>query len=158
MELLMPCRVFPQCKEDIRAENTRIIHRPTLGHLSFQASLHRDFVCAAHVFPPLVQLWDTPRALCHQDDSRTRYARPPSATSVLKMHSGRRRTSQPKIRTEMLDGWEGARKHHDEGTSASRELNDSLPGNVSATDTYPVERTPFTTRSLLSSGTCRWIL
>ena len=37
---------------------------------------HQVFTCIAHVFPPLLRLWDVLR---HQDDSRTRYARFPSS-------------------------------------------------------------------------------
>ena len=121
MELLMPCHVFPQYKEDIRAENTRIIHRPTLGHLSFRALLHRDLSA-----------------------KRT--------SSFHFFNSGdalQKKTSKPRIRAEMLDGWEDVEgilhrqglsyvpeiiwteltsRHHDEGTLALRKLEDSLSG------------------------------
>ena len=53
---------------------------------------HQVPICAAHMFPPLLQLWDALRVLRHQDDSRTRYARSPS-TQILQMRSGRRRPS-----------------------------------------------------------------
>ena len=106
-----------------------------------------------HVFPPLLQLWDTLRALWHQDDSRTRCARPPSATSILEMRSGTRHP-KPRIRAERPDGWEDVKgvvhhqglsyvpevirtelisRHHDEGTSASIQLKNSLPGNLRET-------------------------
>ena len=51
------------------------------------------FVCKTHVFPPLLQLWDTFRTLRHQDYSKTHCARPPSTASILEMRSGRRRPS-----------------------------------------------------------------
>ena len=53
---------------------------------------HHVFICAAHMFPPLLQLWDALRVFQHQDDSRTCYVRSPS-TQILQMHSGRRRPS-----------------------------------------------------------------
>ena len=43
------------------------------------APSYQVFICGMHVSPPLLQLWDTLRALRHQDDSKTHYARSPSA-------------------------------------------------------------------------------
>ena len=46
------------------------------------------FVRKMHVFPLLLQLWDTLWALWHQDNSRTCCAHLPSTTSILEMRSG----------------------------------------------------------------------
>ena len=64
MELLMLCHVFPQWEEILQAENNQILNQ-------LNGPLRQDFVCRTHAFPPLLQLWDTPRTLCRQDDSRT---------------------------------------------------------------------------------------
>ena len=51
---------------------------------------YRVLIYIAHAFLPLHQLWDTLRIFRHQNDSKTRYARPPSATSIMEIYSGRR--------------------------------------------------------------------
>ena len=60
------------------------------------------FICAANFFLLLFQLWDTSWTLRHQDNSRTRYAH---HAYIL-----RKKTSQPTIKTEVLDGLRGCRE------------------------------------------------
>ena len=48
-------------------------------------------------------------------------------SSISEMRSGKRR---PRPRSRCLMARRMSRKHHDEGTSALRELNNSLPGNT----------------------------
>ena len=90
VKLLILCRVFSQrSEEDFKPRMLESFAgcsprwpTPMFWASIFSSSLtplHRVFICVVHVFPLLIQLWDALRILRHQDDSRTRYACPPSA-------------------------------------------------------------------------------
>ena len=93
---------------------------------------HQVFICATHVFPPLLQLWDALRELRHQDD--TSFFRDFSSGDAL-----RKKTSKPRIRAEKLDGQEDGEdedRHRDDGTSASRKLENSSRNAMKACSRY----------------------
>ena len=100
MELLMLCHVFLQRsqskEEDLQAENTQIL---------------AVFANQTPVFLAFLALLWAPIA----PSSYLQNARPPFATSVLEIRSGRKRPS-PEIKAEMLDGWENVEEilHHQE--------------------------------------------
>ena len=108
-------------------------------------------------------------------DSRTRCARPSSFHFFNSGDALQKKTSKPRIRAEMLDGWEDVEgilhrqglsyvpeiiwteltsRHHDEGTLALRKLEDSLPGKSTrpAVTTYRLEEHELRFASSSSTG------
>ena len=65
-----------------------------------------NFVCKTHVFPLLLQLWDIPQALWHQDDLRTCCTCLSASHFLNSRYAFRKRTSKPRIRAEIFDVWE----------------------------------------------------
>ena len=68
-----------------------IINKAELIELMMRC-LHQVSICAAHMFPLLLQLWDAFRVLRHQENSKTCYTHS-SSTQILQMCSRRRRPS-----------------------------------------------------------------
>ena len=127
MELLVLCHVFTQSShdevEDIRAKNTRILYRPTpASRVSFSSSPSApSSYLGTHVLPPRLQFWKcVPEEDVHQaGDAWWRGGCQGNYQGLSYI---------PEIIwTELTSG------HHDEGTLASRELDNSLPGNAMKT-------------------------
>ena len=97
-------------------------------------SLSTPKFLSARVFHPLLQLWDTPRALWHQDDSRTRCARPSSSHLFYSGYVLRKKTSKPRIRAEMFDRWENVEEQLKNSRTCCQEIL-----TVVVTDTYRLE-------------------
>ena len=115
---LNPLPVVPLCTEYFFAKRTSSLRYFSSGMHSGYFSIKTTQELVAQVLPPLLQLWDTPRALWHQDDSRICCARPSSFHFFNSRDALRKKTSQPRIRAEMLDSGEAveerlvARKEH----------------------------------------------
>ena len=84
VELLMLRRVCSPEKPGISSGQEHSSLSPDVTN-----SLSTPKFLSARILPPLLQLWDIPRAVWHQDDSRTCYAR--------HAYTLRKKTSQPKI-------------------------------------------------------------
>ena len=103
MNLLL---VVPLCIKYFSAKRMSSLRYFSSGMHSGYFSIKTTQKLVAHVFSPLLQLWDTPRALRHQDNSRICCTRPSSFHFFNSRDALRKKMSQPRIRAEMLDGGE----------------------------------------------------
>ena len=98
-------------------------------------SLSTPKFLSAHVLPSLLQLWDTPWALWHQDNLRTRCVRPSSSHLFYSGYALWKKTSKPRIRAEMFDGWENIEEQLKNSRTCCQKIL-----TVAAINTYRLER------------------